>query len=100
MKIKATQNRILFQFVDEISGDNFKNKTDWGFQFTQQTEELKAPRWGLVTHVGSKITEVKVGQYALIEPLMWTLGMVLEEGTFWSTSGEKIMATSDERPHA
>lgn len=97
---RATQNRIIFQFVDETTNSNFKNKTNWGFEFTQHAEELKSPRWGVITHIGSKIKEVEVGQYILIEPLMWTLGMTMPDGTYWTTAIDKVMAVSDEHPHS
>lgn len=100
MDIRAPHDRILFKFTDETVNGNFKNTTDWGFTFQVQTDEIKHARWGEVTHVGSDVTEVKVGQYILIEPLGWTLGfdMGSADTAYWATNATKVWAVADELP--
>ncbi len=60
------------------------------------------PRWGRVYAIGPEQTDVKVGQWILVEHGRWTRGIKIDDG-----DGEKviqkvdtncIMAVSDEAP--
>jgi co-chaperonin GroES (HSP10) len=95
-QFRPINSRLVFEFVDRTQGGNFTNKTSWGFEIQQKTDEIKRPRWGKVLQVGSDISAVKEGQYVLIEPMMWTLGFEHEGKSYWTTSEEKVMAVADQ----
>jgi len=61
------------------------------------------PRWAKVFAVGPEQTEVKVGEWVLLEHGRWTRGIEVEEDdgtkfTIWRADPEGIMMTADERP--
>lgn len=61
------------------------------------------PRWAKVFAVGPDQTEVKVGEWVLLEHGRWTRGIEVEEDdgtkfTIWRADPEGIMMTADERP--
>lgn len=99
MGLKVLNDKIIFQFVEDISRGAFNNKTDWGFQFVQNAAaDVKKPRWGLVLQTGPEVQDVKEGNYVLIEPLMWTLRLSYEGTDFWYTQESKILALAEEEP--
>ena len=97
-KIRCPKQRILFKFYDETAKGRFVPKTEWGFELKRETEDMKDMRWGIATAVGPNVKHVKVGDYILIEPLMWTLNFEFEGEKYWATDEEKIVAVSDEEP--
>jgi co-chaperonin GroES (HSP10) len=61
------------------------------------------PRWAKVFAVGPNQTDVKIGDWILIEHGRWTRGLEVEEDdgtkfTIWRVDPEGIMMTADERP--
>jgi co-chaperonin GroES (HSP10) len=96
--MKVIKNSILFKFLDETKDGGFKNKTSWGFEILDRRENTKHPRWGEVIAVGPKTKAVKKGDYILIEPLMWTLGIEVDSTKFWSTNEDKVLLVSKELP--
>ena len=60
------------------------------------------PRWGKIWAVGEKQTELKVGQWILIEHGRWTRGIVVdlngEEKTINRVDTNAILLVSDEEP--
>ncbi len=96
--MKTIKNSILFKFLDETKSGGFANKTSWGFEVVDRKEDTKHARWGEVLSVGPKTKVVQKGDFILIEPLMWTLGVEVEGNKFWSTNEEKVIMVSKEKP--
>lgn len=100
MIIKAIEDGIIFQFVEDTMGGGFENATNWGFVIQNKTEDVKQPRWGKVLEVGPKVKHVSVGQYIFIEKLMWTTALTIEnyDTKFWKTNESHVLCTSDSFP--
>lgn len=97
-QLRTIKDRIIFQFLEDTTGGSFANRTDWGFEIKSPTTDLKAARWATVTHIGNKVKDIVEGDFVLIEPLMWTLHMEVEGKKYWTTTEEKVMILSKERP--
>ena len=98
LKVRAINDDVLITDMDfgEI-------KTSSGIVLRSDDAQAHGvkPRWGQVYKVGPKQTDVKVGQWILIEHGRWTRKIKIDDG------GEKeiqkvevsaIMAVADERP--
>lgn len=96
--IRAISNHILFSFLEEVKNKAFVNHTDWGFQIYNRTDDVKHPRWAEVVSVGEKISDIKAGQYILIEPLAWTQAIKINGKNYWMTNDSKVFCVSDESP--
>lgn len=96
--LKPILNNILFKFVEDTSSSGFVNKTSWGFEVIKRTDDPKFPRWGRVENVGPDAENINIGDYILIQPLMWTLKMKFENDEFWATNSDKVIATSKTAP--
>jgi co-chaperonin GroES (HSP10) len=62
------------------------------------------PRWAKVFAVGPEQTDVKVGEWVLLEHGRWTRGVEVEEDdgvkfTIWRADPEGILASADEKPN-
>lgn len=99
-KLRALNDRIIFQFLQDTSGRMFHEKTKHGIIVAETADkQLSAPRWAKVINVGKDVSnEVKPGMYILIENLMWTTHTEFAWEKFWNTSEEKILCVSDENP--
>lgn len=99
MKLKVLRNNILFKFVQDLNDGKFQAKTDWNFIVKATNDDPKFARWAEIVDVGADVTDVKKGNFILIEPLMWTVGMELDNSTkVWATNRDKIIAISKEEP--
>lgn len=60
------------------------------------------PRWGRVWSVGPKQTDVKVGDWILVEHGRWTRGVTVKDGSkeivIRRVDPENILIVSDEKP--
>ena len=95
-KLKAIQNHIVFQFVDNVKQGMFEQVTDWGFvQTTFYDDSAKQCRWGTIVSVGPKCTheELQPGTQILIEALKWTEGVEFEGQKYWRTDETHVLAT-------
>jgi len=99
-KLKPINDRVLFTFLQDTSGNQFRETTRYGLQIIESKEkQLNAPRWAKVVSVGEEVSsEIYPGLYILIENLGWTLSVVYKDAKFWNTSEEKIIAVSTELP--
>ncbi len=91
-------NSILFAFLDDTGGSRgeFSERTRSGLIVPKLQATQKGERWGKVIAVGPDVEGVQVGEYILIEPLMWTRNEVFEGEKIWKTNLDKVMAvTSD-----
>jgi co-chaperonin GroES (HSP10) len=97
-QLTAIKNSILFQFLDKTSGPQgaFSERTRSGLIIPKLTSTQKGERWGKVVAVGSDVDGVQVGEYILIEALMWTHGVDYENEKVWRTTDEKVLMVTDD----
>lgn len=93
--MNAIGKSILFKFVQNVDSTNFENKLDWGFVIKAPTEDSSQPRWGVIQSLGSECTDLSVGDYILIEPLMWTNFVEHDGSKYWRTTADKIILSSN-----
>lgn len=98
MKIKPTRNNIEFDFLENTINGGFSNKTDWGFEIKNRTEDVKIPRWGVVRQTGDEVKNIQIGDYILIQPMMWTEKLTLDGEQFRFTNEDKVLLKSKEKP--
>jgi co-chaperonin GroES (HSP10) len=100
MKMKIIGKDIIFRFVDDVSGGMVKQQTTQSGIIIagQQMDQQNNARWGKVYGVGDEVTsDIVIGTYILIEPLMWSTGFTFDSETkYWRTHESKVMAVSDE----
>jgi hypothetical protein len=99
MEVRAIQDNVIISdmdFGEIVTTGGIVIRSD-----DAQAHGVK-PRWGLVYKVGPKQTDVKVGQWILIEHGRWTRKVKIKD-----SQGEKeiqrvditgILAVSDEKP--
>lgn len=96
--LKPLKNNIMFQFLDETAGAKGRftdRRTPSGIILTTQGTNQNLPRWGKVAYVGPE-TQVAVGEYILVEALMWTPATEIEGAKLWKTDDTKVlMVTTD-----
>lgn len=98
MKLKILGNKIIFKFVQDVTNNKFSANTDWGFQLQTHTDDAKYARWGEVIDLGPEVNDIAVGDFVLVEPLMWTTQMEIDDFKVWGTNREKIIAVSKNQP--
>lgn len=96
--LRALDTDILFEFIETIGKSSFDNTTQWGFVIKDKVQDLHTPRWGKVLSIGPAVTEVKVGNYILVENLQWTSKLTHGDADFWKTRESKVMLVSNDRP--
>ena len=97
-KLRPLGNTILFKFLDQTGGSKgaFSERTRSGLIIPQLQSTQKGERWGEIIAVGDDVTEVAVGDYILIEPLMWTPGEIFEGEKVWKTNHDKVMVVTND----
>lgn len=100
-KIRPIRKHILVRdmnFGEQKTASGIVLRSDDG-----KSEGVK-PRWARVFAIGPEQTEVKVGEWILLEHGRWTRGLEVEEDdgtkfTIWRADPEGILASADERPN-
>lgn len=97
-KLRALNKQIIFTFLQDTSGNYFHETTKTGLVLLENKDkQLKPARWGKVERIGKDVSsEIKIGDFILIEPLMWTTHLAFEGEKFWVTSEDKVMCVSEE----
>ena|ERR1017187_4362137 len=96
-QIKAVRKNIIFQFVEDVTQTRFINKADSGFIINSgDGNQTSIARWGKVTHVGPDVSEVKPGDFILIDAGKWTPGFYVNDQRYWKTDEDKVVGVSDE----
>lgn len=95
---ETIKNKIIFKFIQGNSAGTFDNTTEWGLIVKDAVQDVGKSRWGEVTHIGPSVKDVQVGDYILIEPMMWSLNLKIDGDTFWNTDESKVMAVTKEEP--
>ena len=99
-KIKSIESNIIFQFVEDVTSTRFKNSSASGFIITSDDgNQTSQPRWAKTIDVGPNVTEIKPGDFILIEAGKWTPGFELNGERFWKTDDQRVIATSDQPGH-
>jgi hypothetical protein len=98
MKLELLSDSIAFTFVQEISAGSFDNQTSWGFTIKNKENDVKVPRWGVVLDVGPDVKNVKKKDYILIEPLMWTSKVVINDINIWRTTEPNVIGRTETPP--
>ena len=99
-KIQALGSVVLFIFLDETSGAKGAFVEKHGTLIIPQTRSTqKVARWGEVVALGPKAQAagLKIGDFILIEALMWMEGIKFEGQKIWKTDDSKILAVSNDR---
>lgn len=99
--ISALNSNVLFEFMDETYGSQgkFKERSSGSIIIANiQKRQSGANRWVRILAVGPKVTQVGVGEFALVENGQWTLSCEYQGSKFWKTDESKLMlATLDEK---
>ena len=101
MNIRPLNNNIMFQFLDATGGAKGKftdRKTESGIIIPTLDSAQKLPRWGRVVALGPKAEEagLEVGNYVLIEALMWSFGTEIDGEKLWKTDDSKVLMVTDD----
>jgi co-chaperonin GroES (HSP10) len=98
-KIKPLRNNVRFQFLDATHGTKgafTPRRTASGIVLLATESEQRRNRWGKVVAAGPDAS-VEVGEFILIEALMWMEGVSIDDEKIWKTDDTKIIvATTDE----
>lgn len=98
MKAQPLDNGILFVFKDTAKHGMFEDVSDLGIILGRDKDSsAQQPRWIKVVAVGPDVKDesLKPGAVALVEPLMWTKGIVYDGIEIWKTDESKIMMVQD-----
>lgn len=100
MKLLPLGKNILFTFLEDVSDGGFIPQSGGQILLTRQNlDHNRTPKWGLVLLTGPQVpADIAVGDYILIEPLMWTPGFDVEDVKAWKTDSDKVMVVSSEVP--
>lgn len=92
-RLEPLQGNIIFQFLDEISGTKREfraRSTLGGISLVTYQNEQKQPRWGVVVAV-SEESDLKPGDYILIQGLMWSNGTTFSGVDVWKTDEHQVL---------
>jgi hypothetical protein len=96
MDVQPFENNVFFQFVDDTTNTKFANSTTAGILIAHSSNaQSDIPRWGKITHIGPDVKDVKVSEYVLIEPGMWTTAFKLGDERYWKTDEDQLICASD-----
>jgi co-chaperonin GroES (HSP10) len=88
----------MFQFIEETGGSRgsfTERPLSSGIIIPAVASKQKVHRWGKAIAVGPK-AEVQVGDYILIEALMWMEGTQIDGVKMWKTDDSKILAITND----
>jgi hypothetical protein len=95
-ELKAIRNHVIFQFEDDetkhLGVSQFKESTDWGFEYALTTEGMEYGRWVRVVAVGDDADpEIKPGMRVCVDKLKWTTDFEFEGNKYWRTDSDQIV---------
>ena len=101
IKIRAIHDHVI------VTGMNFsERKLASGIILRSDDGQVHGikPRWGQVYKIGPEQSDVKVGQWILVEHGRWTRKVRINDGDsekdIWRVDSNAILAVSDEAPTA
>lgn len=94
--LRPIHNHIVFQFeqakAKHMGITQFKEETDWGFEYANTDDSLETGRWGRVAFVGHEVPEeIKPGMRVCVEKLMWSNEFEFEGELYWRTDYNQIL---------
>ena len=96
VKIRAIHDHVLvtdMDFGDKVTSSGIILQSDDGKAHGVH------PRWGKVYAVGPEQTDVKIGQWVLVEHGRWTRGHKLENTEVRRIEFDAILVVSDDPPN-
>ena len=93
--MRVLRDSIIFKFAADASTSKLSAKTEWGFEITKREEGVNSPQWGVVETIGPDVTEVKPGDWILIDALRWTTKCDFRGESFWRTRQRDILLVSE-----
>ena len=101
MNLRPLRNNVMFKFLDETLGIKgaFTETTNSGIIIPRTNSTQKVSRWGEVVALGpdAEAGGLNVGDYILIEALMWMEGVKFGDGKVWKTDDTKVLAVTNDR---
>ncbi len=102
MKLRPLGNNVMFKFLDETVGKVgafIETYQKLGIIIPATKSTQKVARWGQVVALGpeAEASGLKVGDYILIEALMWMEGVKFDGGKIWKTDDSKVLAVTNDR---
>ena len=98
--IRPLNNNVMFKFLD-FTGGHKGYFTDAprasGIILARNADSQKVSRWGEVLAIGPKVEGVSVGDFILVEALMWMEGTEVDGQKMWKTDDSKILAVTNDR---
>jgi hypothetical protein len=98
MKYKLLNDSISFRFLQNIHDGFFRSSTNWGFELQGQDYNTTKSRWGVVEQIGDAVDTVAPGDYILIEPSKWSIGVTINGELLWKTKESYVQLVSNEIP--
>lgn len=96
--IRPLKNNVMFRFLDHTGGakGRFTDTLRSGIIMVPGVAHQKVHRWGEVLALGPDCAGLAVGDYILIEALMWMEGTKVEGVPMWKTDDTKILAVTND----
>jgi co-chaperonin GroES (HSP10) len=96
--IKPLKNNVMFAFLDSTGGSKGRftpRSTASGIILVPSLADQKKARWGEVLAAGPD-ADVSVGDFILVEALMWMEGTEVDGVKMWKTDDTKILVVTDD----
>lgn len=98
--IKAIRNHVIFQFEEEktkhMGISQFKESTDWGFEFATTLDGMENARWVRVIAVGPEADlDVQPGMRVCVDKLMWSNEFEVDGEKYWRTDSDQILMVEE-----
>jgi hypothetical protein len=95
-QLNAILNHIIFQFEEDetkhMGISQFKEATDWGFEFAATSEGMESARYVRVIAVGPDADpDIQPGMRVCVDKLMWTTDFEFEGESYWRTDSDQVL---------
>lgn len=96
--IKPLKNNVMFRFLDHTGGakGRFTDTLGSGIIMVPTITSQKVHRWGEVLALGPDCDGLNVGDYILIESLMWMEGTKVDGVRMWKTDDTKVLIVTND----
>lgn len=96
--LRPLRNTVMFRFLDSSGGakGRFTDTHSSGIVLVPSISSQKSHRWGEVLAVGPDCYGLEIGDYILIESLMWMEGTEIDGQKMWKTDDSKILAVTND----
>ena len=96
MNLHPLMDGIFFQFYDDSTSTRFINKTGSDIATAiSATDQSNKDRWAKVVSIGPKVSQVKIGEWILVESGYWTPAFNINGVKHWKTDETHVMMASD-----